>query len=114
MSNAKDWLWGKVKNMLSSLTDKIKSFFGIHSPSKLFEDEIGENLAKGIGVGFKDEMPDVTRGMTKAMPRTLNTTNMGGISIVVNGAPGQNVNELATLVAQKIQTQVARRGAVYA
>lgn len=114
MSNAKNWLWSKVKGMLSSLTDKIKNFFGIHSPSKLFEDEIGENLAKGIGVGFKDEMPDVTKGMTKAMPRTLNTTNMGGISIVVNGAPGQNVNELATLVAQKIQTQVARRGAVYA
>lgn len=114
MKNAKDWLWNKVKGMLSSLTDKIKGFFGIHSPSKLFEDEIGENLAKGIGVGFKAEMPDVTKGMTKAMPRTLNTTNMGGISIVVNGAPGQNVNELATLVAQKIQTQVARRGAVYA
>lgn len=114
MKSVKDWLWSKVKNMLHSLTDKIKGFFGIHSPSRLFEDEIGANLAKGIGVGFKDEMPDVTRGMNKAMPTTLNTTNMGGITINVQGAPGQNVNELATIVAQKIQTQVNRRGAVYA
>lgn len=114
MKNVKDWLWRQVKNMLGGLTDKIKGFFGIHSPSKLFRDEIGENLAKGIGVGFKAEMPDVTKGMTKAMPTTLNTTNMGGITINVQGAPGQNVNELATIVAQKIQTQVNRRGAVYA
>ena len=100
--------------MLSGLTDKIKSFFGIHSPSKLFEDEIGENLAKGIGVGFRAEMPDVTRNMSRALPATLNTTNLGGVTITVNGAPGQNVNELATIVAQKIQNQVARKGAVYA
>ena len=114
MKNAKDWLWSKVKGMLSSLTDKIKGFFGIHSPSKLFEDEIGENLAKGIGVGFKAEMPDVTKGMTKAMPKALNTTNMGGVTITVNAAPGQSVNDLADAVAQRINNMVGRRNAVYA
>ena len=100
--------------MLSSLTDKIKSFFGIHSPSKLFEDEIGENLAKGIGVGFKAEMPDVTRTMNGAMPTALNTTNFGGVTITVNGAPGQNVNDLADAVAARINNMVGRRNAVYA
>ena len=114
MKNAKDWLWNKVKSMLSSLTDKIKSFFGIHSPSKLFEDEIGENLAKGIGVGFKAEMPDVTRTMNGAMPTALNTTNFGGVTITVNGAPGQNVNDLADAVAARINNMVGRRNAVYA
>ena len=116
MKNAKDWLWNKVKSMLSSLTDKIKSFFGIHSPSRLFEDEIGVNLAKGIGVGFKDEMPDITKQMNRAMPTALDTnvTNMGGVTITINGAPGQNVNDLADAVAQKIQTMVNRKGAVFA
>ena len=114
MKNAKDWLWNKVRSMLSSLTDKIKSFFGIHSPSKLFEDEIGENLAKGIGVGFKAEMPDVTKTMNGAMPTALNTTNFGGVTITVNGAPGQNVNDLADAVAQRINNMVGRRNAVYA
>mgnify|MGYP002519574480 CR=1 FL=1 len=114
MKSVKDWLWSKVKNMLHSLTDKIKGFFGIHSPSRLFEDEIGANLAKGIGVGFRDEMPDVTRGMNKAMPTTLNTTNMGGITINVQGAPGQNVNELAEIIAVKLQDMTNRRAAVYA
>lgn len=111
-----DWLWRKVKGLLSGLTDKIKGFFGIHSPSKLFEDEIGVNLAKGIGVGFADEMPDITADMTAAMPRALNasTTNMGGVTITVNGAPGQDVGQLANLVAVKIQNMVNRKEAVFA
>lgn len=114
MKNAKDWLWNKVRSMLSSLTEKIKSFFGIHSPSKLFEDEIGENLAKGIGVGFKAEMTDVTKTMNRSMPTALNTTNFGGVTITVNGAPGQNVNDLADAVAARIGNMVGRRNAVYA
>lgn len=32
----------------------IKSFFGIASPSKLFENEIGKILALGLGEGFTD------------------------------------------------------------
>lgn len=111
-----DWLWRKVKGLLSGLTDKIKGFFGIHSPSKLFEDEIGVNLAKGIGVGFADEMPSITADMTAAMPRALNasTTNMGGVTITVNGAPGQDVGQLADLVAVKIQNMVKQKEAVFA
>jgi hypothetical protein len=115
IKSAKDWLWNKVRSMLSSLTDKIKSFFGIHSPSKLFKNEIGENLALGIGVGFEDTMKSVTRDMAAAMPTRLGgNVAATGVNITVNGAPGQNVSELANIVAQKIQNQVSRRGAVYA
>lgn len=116
IKSVKDWLWQKVKGMLSGLTDKIKGFFGIRSPSKLFEDEIGVKLAKGIGVGFDDEMPDVTKQMNAAMPTALDTsvTNFGGVAITINGAPGQNVNDLADAVALRIQNMVNRKGAVYA
>ena len=41
------------------------------------------------------------------------TTNMGGISIVVNGAPGQDVNELADIVSRKITAQTHRRRAAF-
>ncbi len=36
----------------------FKDIFGIHSPSKLMEDEIGKNLALGIEVGFDENLPD--------------------------------------------------------
>lgn len=52
-----DWLKGKCGEMI----DTVKSFFGIHSPSTLFRDEVGYNLAAGIGVGFSDEMDNVNK-----------------------------------------------------
>ena len=44
----------------------IKDIFGIHSPSKLMRDQIGKNLALGVGEGFVEEMPDVGQGALDA------------------------------------------------
>lgn len=52
-----DWLKKKCGEMI----DTVKSFFGIHSPSTVFRDQIGFNLAAGIGVGFADEMENVNK-----------------------------------------------------
>ena len=68
-----DWLWKKVKDLLGGLTDKIKNFFGIKSPSRLFKNEIGTNLALGLGEGFEDTMEDVTKDMTNAIPTEFDT-----------------------------------------
>lgn len=61
------WLGDQVKGFFSGITDKIKGFFGIHSPSTLFKNEIGKNLALGVGEGFTDEMKDVEKEMTASM-----------------------------------------------
>lgn len=45
--------------------------------------------------------------------QTTKTTNLGGINIVIHSAPGQNVEELAELVSEKISDSVSRREAVY-
>lgn len=72
-------LWEGIKSMGSWLGDRCKDFgnawlngfktiFGIHSPSTLFRDEIGKNLALGLGEGFIDNMDKVRRQMTAAVP----------------------------------------------
>lgn len=85
-----DGMWAvteKIKNVGNGLVEGFKTFFGIHSPSKLFADVIGKNLAAGIGVGFDDEMDDVARSMTDAVPTDFNarvnysgSTAFGGTS----------------------------------
>lgn len=40
-----------------SAFNAAKRFLGIHSPSTLFRDEIGENMALGMGVGFENNIP---------------------------------------------------------
>ena len=42
------------------------------------------------------------------------TTNMGGVTIIVNGAAGQDVNALADIVMERMQSAVSRREAVFA
>lgn len=68
IKNAKDWLIEKISSWCDTVTDSIKDFFGIHSPSTLFRDDIGNNLALGIGEGFADTMSDVSRDMQDSIP----------------------------------------------
>lgn len=64
--NLMNGLWNGIKNTWNSLKNKVedlgqgivkkfKSVFGIHSPSKLFRDEIGKNLILGVGVAFEKD-----------------------------------------------------------
>lgn len=71
INNAKDWILGKIKGFKDAVIGGIKSFFGIHSPSTLFRDEIGKNLALGLGIGFTDEMKEVTSDMQDAIPTSF-------------------------------------------
>lgn len=68
IKNAKDWLWEKITGFGKDIVDGFKSTFGIHSPSTVFRDTIGVNLAKGIGAGFTAEMDKVSKTMTQSIP----------------------------------------------
>lgn len=87
INNAKDWVLGKIKGFGKSILNGIKSFFGIHSPSTVFKDEIGSNLALGIGEGFEDEMKNVSDMMDEAIPKDFDVgvnTNYDGVNIDSN------------------------------
>lgn len=87
INNAKQWVLDKIKGFGKSILNGIKSFFGIHSPSTLFRDEIGSNLALGIGEGFEDEMNNVSDMMEDAIPKDFDVgvnTNYDGINVENN------------------------------
>lgn len=68
ISGAAGWLADKVKSFASGILDGMKNALGIHSPSRLFRDQVGKDIARGIGVGFTDEMGSVVGQMQDAMP----------------------------------------------
>ena len=121
ISNAATWLYEKVKGWASSVVGWIKDFFGIHSPSKVFADEVGKFIPPGITLGVEQAMPRAMRAMgaqlsaLSAIPMPgSTTTNLGGVNIVVYGAQGQDVSELADIVMARMQSAVERREAVFA
>lgn len=52
ISNKFDWLTDKISGFASNVTDKLKNFFGIHSPSRVMRDEVGKFLALGVAEGI--------------------------------------------------------------
>ena len=72
ISDAGAWLWDKISGFFGGIVNGIKNFFGIHSPSTLFAG-LGDNMAKGLGIGFGDEMKKVSEDMQNAIPSEFDT-----------------------------------------
>ena len=52
ISGAADWLYGKVSSIASGVLNSMKSALGIHSPSRVFRDEVGKNIVLGLAEGI--------------------------------------------------------------
>lgn len=52
VANAAGLLIDSVKDVAERALNGLKSFLGIHSPSRVFRDEIGKNIAVGIAEGI--------------------------------------------------------------
>ena len=68
------WLRDKISGFFGGVVDSIRDFFGIHSPSTVFRDEIGKNLALGVGEGFGATMREVSADMQGAIPTEFDTS----------------------------------------
>lgn len=110
ISNAKNWLFDKIGGFFDDVVDNIKDFFGIHSPSALFRDEIGKYLAEGIGIGFTDEMENVSKDMQDALPIDFDTA-VNAAYEYSTGDDGERYFELVTPISiggQKLTKVVSR------
>ena len=87
ISNVGDWLWGKISGFFGGVVDRIKNFFGIHSPSTLFA-ELGGNMGEGIGVGFEKAMAHVSEDMQNAIPSSFDVDAGVNVHGDVSGGAG--------------------------
>lgn len=62
ISNAKDAVINKIKDICSAALDKVKEFFGIKSPSRVMK-KMGEYIMEGLGIGIEKSAKDVIRTM---------------------------------------------------
>ncbi|MDR1101696.1 MAG: hypothetical protein LBL34_05020 [Clostridiales bacterium] len=72
--DAREWLWNKIKEFFNGVVDRIKNFFGIHSPSTLFRDEIGAQLGEGVAVGLEnktDRIVGIAEGISEKIQETF-------------------------------------------
>lgn len=91
IKNAATGLWNGIKNIGNNIVNGFKNFFGIHSPSKLMADEIGEYLPAGIDEGMKNAMPALLSSAEDQMGDLVDTVKDGAAeadsAIAGNGMP---------------------------
>lgn len=101
ISNGFDWIKKKIKEWVGNVIDFFKELLGIHSPSRVFSDTIGSNMALGIGEGFSKEMVSVRDSMAKAIPTNfdlgINTSVNRNLfsSFIPNVSSGNNISTSA-------------------
>lgn len=86
ISNATSWIKEKVGNFARGILEGMKNALGIQSPSKVFADVVGKNIALGIGEGFTDEMKNVSSEMEGAIPTNFDT------NAIINGSSTSSLN----------------------
>lgn len=71
ISDMTGWIISKIKGFGDSVLSGIKSFFGIHSPSRVFRDQVGKMMALGMGIGFKKNIPiqTMSEGLKNAVSK---------------------------------------------
>lgn len=80
ISNRQSWVISKVRGFGNSVLTGLKNFFGIHSPSKVMEEQIGKNLALGVANGItkhkkhaKKSASEMGSEIVKAAKKKLDT-----------------------------------------
>lgn len=117
-----------IKEKVGALTDEIEAvaediaaFLGFSEPDKgplsnfhTFAPDMMDLFTKGI----RDNIPEVRKAaedMAAAVAQPVNASTLTfNIANTINGAPGQNINDLAIAVDRRITTSVAQRRSAWA
>lgn len=117
------WVADKVKSFASNILGNMKKALGIHSPSRVFRDEVGKYIALGVGEGFTDNIKSVYKDMktavdfqTQKLSANLSTTasvsKMLTATINVNGDVNMDSTKVGRMVAPAV-TRTFRTGGAY-
>jgi TP901 family phage tail tape measure protein len=79
-------VWDTIQSVGDAITDGFKSFFGIHSPSRLFRDEIGKMLLPGISVGVDSSVSGTTEEINQALDNLISSINFDDLQMKLNTA----------------------------
>ena len=111
------WFNGNKSTIQWAQNSSVKSLPPVQKAGKPSLFASGGVISHGSAIVGENgaELLTMNGGVATVQPiNNNNTTNLGGLNLSVYGAPGQNVNELAEVVMDRIQSAVNSKGAVWA
>ncbi|MDY4077458.1 MAG: hypothetical protein SOY42_01520, partial [Clostridium sp.] len=92
-----------ARNAVGKVVDGIKNFLGIHSPSKLMQEEVGKFMAKGVSVGFKLETDDMSKDMSKSLQKSIDSIDIDLYKKLGN----MNISSLVSRMEAAVNHEIA-------
>lgn len=104
IKNVTKWLYSKISGFASGILDKVKSIFGIHSPSKEFA-----WIAKMDVVGFENQLEDMQPDIESQVDETFGIDyDTSGLDFLENGS----INVSGSFGSQ-LPNPTINQGAIY-
>lgn len=116
---------GLAKRAAQRILDGMKSALGIESPSKLFRDEVGREISRGVAVGITAGEPDVsrvigdfTRNIVPGISNVTNTSDtaqniafaQGAIQVMFSGSTNaSDARAIGSAIGASINDVLMRR-----
>ena len=101
-------IWENIKKVGGGIIDGIKNFFGIHSPSTVMRDEVGQFMGEGAAICFGEGFEDKIRGVDRAIVRSLQD-----IAPAPGGSGGGQAATAGGVVVNQYNTYTNARGSSY-
>ena len=95
ISDMAGWISKKIKGFSDGILKGIKKFFGIHSPSKVMEDQVGKNISLGIAEGIdkgKNAVDKAFNGIKKDLTQPIDFNIGSAKAKVAVGSRGTAAN----------------------
>ncbi|MBQ2438006.1 MAG: hypothetical protein II265_07965 [Clostridia bacterium] len=111
------WIKDKITSWVGKVVDWFKQKFGVHSPSTVFMG-IGENLAEGLAIGWKDGMSYVkdamgmVPGFGGSFSLDASPAGLGGVTVYIDGIK-YNTDEYVDSSITNFVESMVRRGQMY-
>ena len=105
------WIKEKISGFVGNVTDWIKEFFGINSPSKVMQEEVGVWIPEGMAVGIKKNAKSAISAM-KNTAKEITKAATPGESVVSNVMP-RNITHNNSLVQNIYTPKAASRLEIY-
>lgn len=105
-----------AKGAVESALNAAKNFLGIHSPSRVFRDQVGKMMALGMGIGFERNIPvksmstgvqRAVAGLQKSVDTALSARTSDKTVGGVKNMPGFDNNDIDYDRLEKIQMKAA-------
>lgn len=98
-----DWLFGWCQDIIKG----VKKIFGIHSPSKVFRDEVGRQIGAGLGIGLKKSLSGTLSyagGFASDLQKTLSIQATPSVDLTKTGKlQARDQDTIASLKGVRIQ-----------